>query len=96
VLHESARVCHVCQGLANFSEGQSLLAIVMSQFPGGSALNDSENTGIYKYHDIIFNLTQVGPGTKAERGSVSAPMSWFLEHFVYTIYEYRGIKGNFL
>jgi hypothetical protein len=83
----------VSQGLANFSEGRSLLEIVIETLPGGNAVNDPAKQGIFKFHDILQALTKVGPGTKEERSSVAAPTSYFLESFVYTDYNYRGITG---
>ena len=81
------------QGLAEFSEGRSLLEIVTETLPGGNAVNDPAKQGIFKYHDIVQALTKVGPGTRAERSSVAAPTSYFLESFVFTDYTYRGVTG---
>jgi hypothetical protein len=83
----------LCQGLANYDEGRSLLHRVIETYPGGNEINASSANDTFQYHDFLYKLSQVGPGTRAERSSVAAPMSHFLKAFVHTMYTYKGVTG---
>jgi hypothetical protein len=83
----------LCQDLKDFDEGQSLLHRVLETYPGGNVLNADDNDPTYKYHNFLYDILQVGPGTRAERSSVAAPMSHFLKAFVFTPYTIKGVTG---
>jgi hypothetical protein len=70
-----------------------LLHRVLESYPGGNEVNASSADETYNYHNFLYKLTQVGPGTRAERSSVAAPMSHFLKAFVQTMYTYKGVTG---
>ncbi len=70
-----------------------MLHRVLESYPGGNEVNASSADTTYNYHDFLYKLTQVGPGTRAERSSVAAPMSNFLKAFVQTMYTDKGVTG---